>query len=76
MLPEQLNELRQLLAQSAETLDLDPAFADTLNPSLERPRQAGHGDLATNLAMQLARPLKRPPRDVAQQNLRCHSIQL
>lgn len=67
MLPEQLNELRQLLAQSAETLDLDPAFADTLNPSLERPRQAGHGDLATNLAMQLARPLKRPPRDVAQQ---------
>ena len=67
MLPEQLNELRQLLVQSAETLDLDPAFADTLNPSLERPRQAGHGDLATNLAMQLARPLKRPPRDVAQQ---------
>lgn len=67
MLPEQLNELRQLLVQSAETLDLDPALAAALNPSLERPRQAGHGDLATNLAMQLARPLKRPPREVAQQ---------
>ncbi len=33
---------------------------------LERPKQAGHGDLACNLALQVARPLKRNPREVAQ----------
>lgn len=32
---------------------------------LERPRQAGHGDFATNIAMQLARTLKRRPQDLA-----------
>lgn len=32
---------------------------------LERPKQADHGDFATNLAMQLARVLKRAPRDIA-----------
>ncbi|MDO5103916.1 MAG: arginine--tRNA ligase [Lautropia sp.] len=67
MLPEQLHELRQLLAQVVQATGLDPALAESIHPSLERPRQAGHGDLATNLAMQLARPLKKPPREVAQQ---------
>ncbi len=33
---------------------------------LERPREAAHGDLATNLAMVLARRLKRSPRELAQ----------
>ncbi|HYF58503.1 MAG TPA: arginine--tRNA ligase, partial [Burkholderiaceae bacterium] len=33
---------------------------------LERPKQADHGDLACNLALQVARPLKRNPREVAQ----------
>jgi arginyl-tRNA synthetase len=33
---------------------------------LERPREAAHGDLATNLAMVLAKRLKRSPRDLAQ----------
>ncbi|HQW21370.1 MAG TPA: arginine--tRNA ligase, partial [Rhodocyclaceae bacterium] len=32
---------------------------------LERPKQAGHGDFASNLAMQLARALKLNPRDIA-----------
>ncbi|MDR0633694.1 MAG: arginine--tRNA ligase [Azoarcus sp.] len=32
---------------------------------LERPRQAGHGDFATNVAMQLARTLRRNPRELA-----------
>jgi arginyl-tRNA synthetase len=32
---------------------------------LERPKQASHGDYACNVAMQLARPMKRNPRDVA-----------
>ena len=39
-----------------------PADADFV---LERPRDAGHGDLATNLAMVLARVQKAPPRAVA-----------
>ncbi|MFZ4758034.1 MAG: arginine--tRNA ligase [Burkholderiaceae bacterium] len=33
---------------------------------LERPKQAGHGDLACNLALQVAKPLRRAPREVAQ----------
>jgi arginyl-tRNA synthetase len=33
---------------------------------LERPRNADHGDLATNLALMLAKSVGRPPRDVAQ----------
>lgn len=33
---------------------------------LERPKQADHGEFACTLAMPLARLLKRPPRDVAQ----------
>lgn len=34
--------------------------------TLERPRQAGHGELASNLAMQLAKPCRMNPRAVAQ----------
>jgi len=34
---------------------------------LETPREKGHGDLATNLAMQLAKHLKAPPRRIAEQ---------
>jgi arginyl-tRNA synthetase len=30
-----------------------------------RPQQAEHGDFSTNLAMKMARDLKRPPRDIA-----------
>lgn len=34
---------------------------------LERPKVAAHGDIATNVAMQLAKPAKRNPRELAQQ---------
>jgi len=34
---------------------------------LERPRDDGHGDWATNLAMALAKSLKRKPRDLAEE---------
>ncbi len=33
---------------------------------LDRPKQSSHGDFACNAAMQLAKPLKRNPREVAQ----------
>lgn len=32
---------------------------------VERPKRADHGHLATNVAMVLAKPAKRPPRDIA-----------
>ena len=34
--------------------------------TLDRPKQGSHGDYATNVALQLARTLKRNPRDIAQ----------
>ena len=46
-----------------------PLVAGTeLNPNivLERPRDPSHGDVACNLAMQIAKPLKKNPREVAQ----------
>jgi arginyl-tRNA synthetase len=39
---------------------------DDAAPVLERPREATFGDWTTNLAMTLARPLNRKPRDVAE----------
>jgi arginyl-tRNA synthetase len=40
-----------------------------LTLELERPKNASHGDFSSNAAMQLARPLKRNPRELAQQIL-------
>ncbi|HET7583369.1 MAG TPA: arginine--tRNA ligase [Gemmatimonadaceae bacterium] len=39
---------------------------DHVEPQLERPRDPAHGAWATNLAMTLARTLRRAPRDIAQ----------
>ena len=33
---------------------------------LERPRDPSHGDVACNIAMQLAKPLRKNPRELAQ----------
>ena len=56
---------RELLHALGEAIaDIDPASA--LKPAFESPKQAAHGDLACTAAMQLARPLKKNPRDVAQ----------
>lgn len=40
---------------------------DTTELSLERPKQADHGDLATSVAMGLARSLKKSPRAIAEE---------
>ncbi len=40
--------------------------ADGADPVLERPKQADHGDFACNIALVLAKPLKRNPRELAQ----------
>ena len=56
-----VDRLRAALGQAALTVG---APAGT-NPALERPRDPSHGDWATNLAMILAKPLGRKPREVA-----------
>ena len=38
----------------------------TLSFELERPKNSTHGDLSSNAAMQLAKPLRRNPRELAQ----------
>lgn len=47
---------------------VQPLVEDTsgLNIILERPKSAEHGDFASNIAMQLAKPLKQNPRAIAQ----------
>ncbi|AUN93830.1 arginine--tRNA ligase [Pseudazoarcus pumilus] len=51
------------LLQAALT-SVAPDHADT-PVHIERPKQAGHGDFASNLALQLAKPLRRNPRELA-----------
>jgi arginyl-tRNA synthetase len=62
MLLEQQNTLTTCLkkAVSAVLPEAQPTIV------LERPKVATHGDLATNVAMQLAKPAKRNPRELAQ----------
>src|ERR1051325_10345605 len=50
--------LRKALREAA------PDLADT-PIILERPKQAGHGDFSSNLALQLAKALKKKPRELA-----------
>jgi arginyl-tRNA synthetase len=58
-----LDALRAELSRAAERLGA-PAGTE---PVLERPRDPSFGDWATNLAMVLAKPLGRKPRDLAQE---------
>jgi arginyl-tRNA synthetase len=60
MTPEQL--LRDELTRAAVAIGA-PAG---VTPVLERPRDPAHGDWATNLAMTLAKPLGKKPRDIAE----------
>jgi arginyl-tRNA synthetase len=53
-----------LAALQAAVADLVPDAA--FSPAFESPKQAAHGDLACTAAMQLARPLKKNPRELAQ----------
>src|SRR6218665_4141455 len=55
-----LKALGEALRQAAP--DADASFT----PVFEAPKQAAHGDFAVTSAMQLAKPLKKNPREVAQ----------
>ncbi|WDZ95701.1 arginine--tRNA ligase [Herbaspirillum sp. WKF16] len=64
MLAQQKQSISDLFSSA-----LAPILAGTdLQPTitLERPRDASHGDIACNIAMQLAKPLKKNPRELAQ----------
>jgi arginyl-tRNA synthetase len=54
--------LSELFAQSLR--EVAPDSADT-PITIERPKNSAHGDYACNLAMQLAKPLRKSPRDIA-----------
>lgn len=64
MLAEQKQELLKLFQNAVEPLlvgsELKPVIA------LERPRDPSHGDAACNIAMQIAKPLRKNPRELAQ----------
>ena len=55
--------IRAELVRAARTLGV----TENVEPVVERPRDPAHGDWATNLAMTLARPLKRKPADIAKE---------
>jgi arginyl-tRNA synthetase len=59
---------RQAVLASLDTLVAAgklPAISDTSKISAEPPRDAAHGDIATNAAMVLAKQAKMPPRNIA-----------
>jgi arginyl-tRNA synthetase len=63
--PSQLGAaVRAAVAAAVEAGELDvPVPAEVV---VERPRQKAHGDYATSVALQLAKPAGRPPRAVAE----------
>lgn len=61
-------DIRSLVLESLEALVADgslPAGLAFDNVAVEPPRDAAHGDMATNAAMVLAKPARAKPRDIA-----------
>lgn len=60
-------QIEQLIRAALATLPPDIVPADIGEPtiSVERTRDPAHGDFATNLALQLAKPARRNPRQLA-----------
>ncbi len=61
-------EMRTLVIGALERMQAEgalPAELDFTNVAVEPPRDAAHGDMATNAAMVLAKPAKSNPRDIA-----------
>ncbi|MFC0398086.1 arginine--tRNA ligase [Paraburkholderia rhizosphaerae] len=72
MLPAHKHTLETLLADTVKQIATATAGASEaafVSPviTLERPKVAAHGDIACNVAMQLAKPLRANPRQLAQQ---------
>ncbi|MGB7480028.1 MAG: arginine--tRNA ligase, partial [Burkholderiaceae bacterium] len=65
MLPQQKQLIASLFQRAVKSVLTDDAIAPPA-VTLERPRDPAHGDVACNIAMQLAKPLKKNPRELAQ----------
>ena len=61
-------EIEKQLQQALNVLKADGLVPDEVSPTINvtRTRDASHGDFASNLAMMLAKPAGRAPRDIAQ----------
>jgi len=61
-------QVERLVQAALATLPADILPADISRPlvDIERTRDAAHGDFATNIALQLAKPARRNPRQLAQ----------
>ncbi|HEX6983212.1 MAG TPA: arginine--tRNA ligase, partial [Balneolaceae bacterium] len=57
--------LKAILSEALKNFDLSDD--DVPEIQIEKPNQPEHGDAATNLALNLARPLKNNPRKIAEQ---------
>ena len=55
--------LKKQLKHALDKFDIDPAQMPDIQ--LETPRDPDHGDISTNIAMQLAKPLRNNPRKIA-----------
>lgn len=62
-----LPEIQTLLINSIDSVVRQQLPDATFTVKLERPKQVEHGDVATNVAMQLAKPAGRQPRELAQE---------
>ena len=72
MLPAQKHTLETLLSDAVKQVALatQGAIGSRVRRTVDRPRTsevAAHGDVASNVAMQLAKPLRANPRQLAQQ---------
>ena len=61
-------KIRELLEQAVSALREDGTLSPEVHPEIqvERTRDPAHGDFATNLALVLARPARRKPRELAE----------
>jgi len=67
MLPLIKKQIINLMQAALSELAKERGISDALPvPHLERPKVAEHGDIATNIAMQLAKAWKLNPRELAQ----------
>ncbi|MEO0047666.1 MAG: hypothetical protein RLZZ410_625 [Pseudomonadota bacterium] len=70
MLPVIKKQIIDLMQDALSAIAVKRGITDTLPvPHLERPKVAEHGDVATNIAMQLSKAWKVNPRELAQEYL-------
>jgi len=66
MLLTNKNRLIEMLSDALHEIAQERGLGETPQPRLERPKAFDHGDVACNIALQLAKAWKLSPRDLAQ----------